>query len=229
MTNRIPSSFLTSALLASVVVAGCASVPPSIDTSAPVTFDGLSPVRNAAADEAWARVGLDLSGYTKIKLESMGIEYRPGGESSRMWAARRGSGPYEITEPARLRLESLLREVFLDELGKGERYTIVQESGPDVLVVRGGLLDVVSFVPPETVGRSDVYLRSVGEATLVVELRDSITNAILARSVDRRAAERPGQELQWSNPVNNAAEVRRLARRWAIRLRENLDAFLGPR
>ena len=91
------------------------------------------------------------------------------------------------------------------------------------------MLDVVSFVPPEPVGRSDVYLRSVGEATLVVELRDSITNAILARSVDRRAAERPGQDLQWSNPVNNRAEVRRLARRWATRLRENLDAFLGPR
>ncbi|HWM29537.1 MAG TPA: hypothetical protein VNQ14_13830, partial [Woeseiaceae bacterium] len=62
--------------LVAVVAGGCASKPPEIDTSpgAETTFDGLHRVANARADEAWARPGLDLSGYTKIMLENAGIE-----------------------------------------------------------------------------------------------------------------------------------------------------------
>lgn len=223
---------LTLGLAAVVVIAGCAAgEPPTIDTrpGAEVSFDGLNRVLNSGADEAWARAGLDLSVYTKVKLESAGIEYRPGGESSALWSVRRsGSGPYEVTEAQKTRLEEIVREVFLEELREGQKYTVVDEPGPDVLIVRGRLLDVVSYVPPEPVGRTDVFLNRVGEATLIVEFRDSITDAILVRSIDRRAAERPGQELQWSNPVNNTAEIRRVARRWATSLREALDEFMGP-
>jgi hypothetical protein len=107
-----------------------------------------------------------------------------------------------------------------------ERFELVDEPGPDVLAVLGGLLDVVSYVPPEPIGgRSYVYLSSVGDATLVLELRDSETGTILARSIDRRAAEPIGATLQDSNRVSNAAEVRRLIRHWASRLREGLDGF----
>lgn len=57
---------------------GCTSSTPMIDTGpdAVVTFDGLHKVKGSRADEAWARPGLDLSGYSKIKLQSAGIEYR---------------------------------------------------------------------------------------------------------------------------------------------------------
>lgn len=218
-------------ITASAVLAACATGrTPTIDTGpgAEVSFDGLNRVSNSRADEAWAREGLDLGGYTKIKLESAGFEYRPGGESSTMWAVRRSSsGPYHVTDAQREKFEKTVGDVFREELARGQKYTIVDEAGPDVLLVRGGMLDVVSMVPPQSVGRSDIYLNSVGEATLLLELRDSETNAILARSLDRRAAERPGNELTLSNPVTNAAEVRRLARRWASSLRDSLDEFLG--
>ena len=91
--------------------------------------------------------------------------------------------------------------------------------------VVGGLLDVVSRVPPDTVGRSRIWIESVGEATLVLEVRDSQSNAIFARAVDRRAAER-NQQLMESNTVTNRAEVRRLGRRWGGMLREGLEALL---
>ena len=130
---------------------------------------------------------------------------------------------------AKKRLRKVVAEAFLDELGKSEKYTLVNESGADVLVVRGALLDVVSYVPPDPVGgRSTVYLSSVGEATLVLEIRDSITNAILVRVVDRRAAEQMGGSLGMeSNRVTNTAEVKRVARRWASLLRTRLDEFDG--
>ena len=45
---------------------------------------------------------------------------------------------------------------------------MVEEPGPDVLIISGGLHDIVSNVPPPTVGRSDIYLSSVGEITLIL-------------------------------------------------------------
>ena len=59
---------------------GCASSTPVIDTGpdAEITFDGLHEVKGGSADQAWARPDLDLSQYTKIKLQGAGIEYRPG-------------------------------------------------------------------------------------------------------------------------------------------------------
>jgi hypothetical protein len=209
---------------------GCASSTPTIDTGpdAVVTFDGLHRVTGSRVDEAWARPGLDLSGYSKIKLQGAGIEYRPGGETGRTWRARTSGGPYEVTEKQKERLRTVLVEAFREELSRSERFTLVDESGPDVLLIRGALLDVVSYVPPEPIGRVDIYLSSVGEATLVLEIRDSITEAILVRAVDREAAEDISGMLQASNRVTNTAEVRRLAKRWASALRKGLDEFAGP-
>ena len=209
-----------------VLAAGCATGPATIDTSptAEVTFDGLNEVQNSRADKAWARVGVDFSGYSKIMLEGAGVEYRPGGEAGRTYAARSRGGPYEVTEEQKARFEATMRQVFQEELQRSERYELVSEPGPDVLLIRGALLDVVSYVPPDNIpGRVDVYLSSVGEATLVIEIRDSITNAILARAVDRRAAEDMSGRLSQSNRVTNTAEVRRLARRWGRALREGLE------
>lgn len=217
------------AILVSALATGCATPPPTIDTSptAEVTFDGLHEVQNSRADKAWAAPGLDLSGYTKIMLMNAGIEYRPGGNAGRTYSARSRGGPYEITERQKERFEQLVTEEFREELARSQRFEIVEEPGPDVLLIRGGLLDVVSYVPPDDLaGRVEVYLSQVGAATLVVELRDSITGAIMARAVDGRAAEPISGGLP-SNRVTNTAEIRRLVQYWATRLREGMEGFTG--
>ena len=221
----------TALLLCTIVLlAGCAASTPTVDTSdeSKMTYDGLYPVKGGRADEAWARPDVDLTQYSKIMLQGVGVEYRPGGESGRTFTARSRGGPYEVTEAQKARFEATMAEAFLEELGKSKYFTIVSEPGPDVLLIRGGLLDVVSYVPPEPVGgRADVYLSKVGEATLVLEIRDSITEAILARAIDRRAAEDVAR-MQKSNRVSNQAEVRRLARTWGSMLRDRLDEFGAP-
>lgn len=227
---------LNSMLLAPVIligsfalIAGCASSTPIVDTSPKVelSFDGLYPVKGGAADAAWARPGADISQYSKIMLQGVGIEYRPGGESGRIHYSKSRGKHFEVTKEQKARLVELMRDVFFDELGKSEHFTIVDEPGPDVLLIRGALLDVVSYVPPDTVGRSEIFLSSVGEATLVLEIRDSVSEAIFARAVDRRAAE-DVHGLQRSTRTSNASEVRRMVRRWARLLRERLDSYGIP-
>ncbi len=206
---------------------GCASQP-TLDTSASAerSFDGLYPISNTTVDQAWARADLDLSGYTKIKLEGAGIQYRPASTaaSSRSSARLGRATNFPLDDKQRERLRATVGEAFLEEMQKLERFEITDETGPEVLVVRGALLDVVSKVPPEPMARGNIYLESVGEATLVLELIDSQSNTVLVRAIDRRSAKIRGRPLP-SNSVTNWAEVKRLAQFWARLLRERLDAI----
>jgi hypothetical protein len=217
------------ALAASLSLAACETAPPTIQQGpdAELSFDGLHKVDNSVAREAWARPDLDLSPYTKLMLVSSGFEYRQAKNMGRTTAERSRGGPYYLDEDRRARFEALVGEVFREEMVKIENWEFTTEPGPDVLMVRGALLDIVTFVPDlrTMTGNTDLYVTSVGEATLVLELRDSESGTILARSIDRRAAERMGRQMMNANTVTNAAEVRRLIRFWGQRLRENLDAF----
>jgi hypothetical protein len=175
---------------------------------------------------AWAEPDFDLSGYWKILPVNLGIEYREVKDRGNTATARSRSGPYFIDDKARMEFEALVDEIVMEELQKSSRFEIVNEPGPGVLIVGGGLLNVTSEVPPEPIGaRSRIYLSSVGEATLVLEIRDSESNRILARAVDRRAAEPIGDTFTRSNTVTNSAEVRRLIRHWAVLVREALEGF----
>ena len=209
-----------------LVLAGCSGSNPTIDTSesAEITFDGLREVKGARADKAWARPDADISQYAKIKLVGVGITYRPGGDTSRRYNPRTVGDHFEMTEEQKARLVENVSETFRDELAKSEQYELVDEIGPDVLLIKGALIDVVSFVPPDPVGNVDIYLSRIGEATLVLELSDSMTGTVLARSIDRGAAEPPMRFVE-SGRVANRAEVRRMVRAWAKRLRVGLDSF----
>ncbi len=226
MSRTRPAIWLVIALFA----AGCATSDPVVDTSAnaEVSFDGLYPVKGGTADAAWARPDVDLSVYSKIKLQGVGIEYRPGGETGRFFRPTDSSDHYALTDEQKRRLEGTLLDIFKEELARSEHFELVDEAGPDVLLIRGGLLDVVSYVPPEPVGRADVYLSRVGEATIVLEIRDSESEAILARAVDRRAAEDHASGFVKSNRTANSAQLRAVLRLWARTLRLRLDTYGGP-
>ena len=229
MRGKQEMSIIRTLFTAGVVLtlAACEATAPSIQTgpNAEKSFDGLNLVENSRADIAWAREDFDLSGYTKILLQSTGFEYAKAENRGRTETERNRGGNFVIDENQRSRFEEEVGKVFQDAFAKLENWQVVSEAGPDVMIVRGGLLEVTSFVPPDRVGRSEVFLTRVGEATLILELRDSESNAILARSVDRRAAERMGGALMNSNTVTNASEVRRLARYWADGLVATLNAF----
>ena len=221
-------SFRSLALVVgALLLVGCASSGPEVVTDDPeaLTHDGLAPVRGARMDRVWVRPGLDLTPYEGIIFQGAGIAYRPvDAQRARRGMSTRSGTTFPLTEAQRSRLQGIVRAAFEEELAQVERFEIVGEPGPGVLLLRGGLIDVVSLVPPERAASVDVYLRSVGEATLVLELVDSESGAVLVRTADRRAAERRGYMME-ANPVTSWAEVRRLANAWASLLRERLDGI----
>ena len=209
-----------------IVVAGCATSEPAIQTGpeAETTHDGLVRVDNSAFQRAWVDPTIDLSQYSKIMPGSAEFEFRAvrnTGTSMR----RSSATEFPISEANQQRLKDMADEIFTEELRNSVRFTMVDAPGPDVLVVRGAMLDIVSNVPPQTVGRSDIFLSRVGEATLVLEIVDSTSGETLARAAERGTAQPAGNRGVRSSSPANTAEVRRLFRRWAVRLREGLDNF----
>ena len=99
-------------VLVALIFAGCTASAPTVDTTdaSKMTFDGLYPVKGTRADEAWARPGADLSQYSKIMLRSVGVEYRPGGESGRTVMSRSRGGPYEVTEEQKAAFQRITAE-----------------------------------------------------------------------------------------------------------------------
>ncbi len=212
------------------VVAGCTSTPPSIQEGpdAEVTFDGLHRIDNSIFAAAWADPDIDFSRYNKVMPGGAFFEFRAVKRTTGTTTGRNVAGRNEfyIDDKDRERLETEVSNIFQEELAKSTRFQITEEKGEDVLILRGGLHDIVSRVPPQMMGRGEIYLSSVGEATLVLEIADSMSSETIFRAIERRAAQRPGGTAiaAGSNSVTTWAEVRRLARRWATTLRDGLDS-----
>jgi hypothetical protein len=196
-----------------------------------MTHDGLTRIDRTIMDAVWAREDIDLTGVTKIMFHSLGVEYRndsgpySGRAGTGSMRARSSTSEFQLDADTRALFEEEIGGAFLEEFQTSTVFEVVEEPGPDVLGLHVGLLDVVSRVPPESVGRSRVFLDSVGEATLVLELRDSISHTVLVRAVDRRAAS--SATMIESSAPRNRAEVRRLGRRWGRILRDGLEKLLA--
>ena len=209
-----------------LVVAGCASQEPTVQTGpeAETTFDGLVRIDNARFAGAWVDPDIDLTQYNKIIPGGAEFQFRAAQKVSASTARNTNQREFWISDANKQRLTELVSEVFTEELQRSEHFTLTDEPGPDTLIINGALHDIVSNVPPQDVGRSEVWLRTVGEATLIIELRDSLSNEVIYRAVERRAIENRGQQMTRAHTATTWAEVRRWARRWAVRLREGLDS-----
>lgn len=200
---------------------------PAIDTAADaeLSFDGLSPVSNSRFANAWADPDIDITVYNKIIVGNAEFEFRAVKQNASTSSMRHSSDTeYWISDENKQKLVDEVSAVFAEEMKKSKNFTFVEDPGPDVLYLVGALHDIVSRVPPDRIGRSEVFLSSVGEATLVLEAHDSLSGETIYRAVERRNMERTGTGIR-ANSVTTWPEVRRLARRWATTLVEGLDAI----
>ena len=214
-------------ILFSLLVVACTSAPPALQTGpdAEYTFDGLARVDNARFRSAWADPEVDFSQYNKVMSGGARFEFRAVSKTAGRTLMSRGSQrEFWISDANRDKLVDTVSAVFKEELSKAQGWESAEEAGPDVLILRGALLDIVSFIPPEMTGRSEIYLSSVGEATLVIEGVDSMSGEVLFRAVDRRSIESSGNMIR-ANAVTTWSEVRRWARRYATILREGLESI----
>jgi hypothetical protein len=188
----------------------------------------MVPVRDSGMKEAWVKPDINISSYRQVLLLPAEMQFRAVRPLAGTGLSRSTRTEFPISPANQKRLVEMVTEVFREELARSRTLTLTTETGPDVLLVHISLLDIVSKVPPEGPGRTEIYLDEVGAATLVLELRDSMSGETLARAVDRRAADSPDGiagpgTVSRTTSVTAWSDVRRVARRWARTVTQRID------
>ena len=181
-----------------------------------LSYDGLQRRDSKVFEHLWVRKYFDVRSYHKVIFKSPHIEYRPV-----MKGQTGAEAGVALTQRQKDSLYDILNKAFQSELAKSKFFQLTTEPGPDVLLIRGDLLDVVSHVPADASGKNDLLkVAEVGEATLVMELYDSESDSIMVRAIERVTAKRdPG-----AAPSTAAEAVQQTATQWASILRERMDA-----
>ena len=203
----------------SLLIALCAFIGVSANAAAPtdeLSYDGLQRRDSKVFEHLWVRKYFDVRSYHKVIFKSPHIEYRPV-----MKGQTGAEAGVALTQRQKDSLYDILNKAFQSELAKSKFFQLTTEPGPDVLLIRGDLLDVVSHVPADASGKNDLLqVAEVGEATLVMELYDSESDSIMVRAIERVTAKRdPG-----AAPSTAAEAVQQTATQWASILRERMDA-----
>lgn len=208
-----------SALAVTAVALGLAACATS--SAPPESWDGLERVSVKGLDKVYAAPGASLAQYSKLMLDPVDVSF------AKNWDPRRDSRRLDDDanpEKIRTELARIFREVFQSELEQEGGYQLVDQPGPDVLRVQADIVDLYINAPDTMeAGRSRTYVLDAGEMTLVAELRDSRTNALIARVVDEREGSEFGG-FRVANMVTNTAEARRIIAIWANSLRRALNA-----
>jgi hypothetical protein len=223
MTSRRKT--MNKATLPLLICLGLSSVSAVAQDGVETSFDGLQRIDKGEFKLTYADPDVDFSVYSKYVPGPATFEFRAVKKTSTAQARRSNTNEYYISDRNRAKLEEVVTGIFADELSKSEIFTETTDPGPDTLIIRGALHDIVSRVPPELVGRGEIYLASVGEATLIIEALDSLSGEVIYRGIERRAIQRGGNQMVLSNTATNWGEVRRWARCWATRLREAMDSI----
>ena len=201
-----------------------------VGTAAAEAKDEMVQVRTRFKD-TWVHPDADIGHYSKILLGEADFEFRDVGPTQRTRSSLRSTSnkqEFGIAESDREKFKQVVGDAFRKEMERSKKFEIVDRAGPHTMLVQGAVMDIVSHVPPAMVGRGEVYMSSVGEATLILELLDSETGAVLAYVEDRRKMEKPGggridSMTMPTNSVTVWSDVGRWARSAASRLRSELE------
>jgi len=181
----------------------------------PDTWDGLVEVKSKKLDAAYLSPGADFRPYTKLLVDPTQTAFRKDwvkNMNNQRDISRKVDDQMakDILEAARTNFA----DVFGAAFGKAG-YAIVTAPGADVLRISPSVINLYVNAPDVmATGRSTSYTANAGEATMVLELRDSITGALLGRVTDRRET-RDSFGMQQANRVTNTSDFRALFKTWA--------------
>lgn len=194
MRRSVPTAVLSAtAGLVLLWHTGESGAQPLLDTGpdAEVTVDGLYRVHPSIMDAAWVKPDVDLSHYTRIFYLPPAVQF--GEIPERLYKSLRmeSSKGYPVSDLMKARLLEVFGESFYEAVSGVQSYELSNELGRDVLMVRGFLTDVISGIPPDRAGINVSTVKWAFDANIVIELRDSMSDEVLARTVDHQRIEGP--------------------------------------
>ena len=160
--------------------------------------------------------GSSFAGYHRVLIAPVAVTFRPD------WGKEHPQ--IDATQTQRLLqiFAKLTGEEFARVLARDHGLAAADAPAADVLELRIEIVDFNINAPEirDAAIRRD-YVYSAGDATLILEVRDSIRGTLLARAVDSREMHHY-YNLRLATPVTNEGEERDLVVSWARILRRQL-------
>jgi len=206
-------------LALSLALTGALGASNKKELEALMSKDGLQKTSVRNIDLVYARPGATLAPYKRVKLDPVKVAFSPSWNPDRTGSTLKLST--QEKENIRSAVAKLVEEEFARELQRSGRYQVTTDSGPDVLRVQAGIVNLYINAPDTGTGRSRTIVSSAGEMTLIAELTDSASGQVLARVADRREA--TNSRIQLTNSFVNESEARLIAASWARALTKALD------
>jgi hypothetical protein len=189
----------------------------------PPEWDGMKRVERGGLDAVYLREGVSLAKYKKVMLDPVEVSFDKNWDPKRTGSLITGNNRVD-TQRIRKDLAKLAQDVTRRELQRKNGYPLVEEAGDDVLRVRAQIVDLYINAPDTRTPGERSYVVNAGEMTLVADLYDSATNALIGHVIDRkRGLDNGPYNFQIANSVTNAAEADRILSIWARKLRDALD------
>lgn len=207
------------ALLITLSISLTACVAPAGETASVQANEGLPLVKKDMHGELRVHSSVNWNGYTAILLERATVEF------TKNWARnqenRGGNRPTEENMGRiRTELSELLDEVFRQELTTDGIFTLSDTPAADALRITPKIVDLNIYAPDrmrEYIGYA--LADSKGSMTLVLEIHDSVSGALLAQMTENREDPRMGY-FEWTTNGTNLQAARFMFMRWGNRLRE---------
>jgi hypothetical protein len=193
----------------------CATGPAAAADKVPTEWDGLSRVKSKKLEYVFLAPGANFSSYRQVLLDPTEIAFHKDWQRDYNRDRRGVSGRVSDSDVQRAIVEggAAASKIFADAFAKGG-YPIATAPGPDVLKVRTAVVNISVTAPDMPIaGRSHTFSNEAGFASLIIEVRDSMTGALLGRVVDHSLAGDSAALLR--NRVTNRADFRDIVKVWA--------------
>ena len=169
-----------------------------------VTEDGLVRVPSSGRYSIVYRApGVSFAGYHRVILDTPGVAFK------RTWLRDYAHvmKPAEIEE-LRQQAADAFYEVLRNEIVNQGKFAVANVRAPDVLRVRPYIVRLDIAAPQAgTQLAALTYVRSAGSMSLVVELHDAASGALIARIIHNEPSREFGN-LVLANQIFNSAEAR---------------------
>lgn len=211
-------------VLAVIGVLGVGFAAPTAAVS-PARTDGLVQTDARGLDEIFVRPDTNFQGFRKVIVEPGTVAMRAGWLKS--INSTRGPSRWlvpedaqDITDQAAKDLSQSIAKTF-----RAKGYEVVTTPGPGVLRVSPRVTELFVNAPDVTSAYTQALFNvTAGEATLMMDVRDSSTGVLLAQIVDRGTAHELSNRINRSFKVTNQFWFDALFSRWTENCIAGLDS-----
>jgi len=185
------------------------------------SVEGLELVEKDDKGEIYADPGIDWSEYSKIRLDTATVAFRKNWQRDQNRRQRFKVKDQDV-EQIKSEMSELFDQVFAEEMVANGGFDITAENGSNVMRIEPKIVDLEIYAPDTpSSSRESLYSKQAGKMTLKLEIYDTVSGALIAKTSDHQETPLHVWE-QRMTATSNRAEAERIIRKWAVDLRDRL-------